>query len=155
MLKTLLFILIIFSALEIKAQCDDKFHTTSAQVFVQSGGGAGIEVGAWPSGSSKFGVFGGFMGTTKSEVFYSPSLNKTIKNSYIVPILYLKTQIKLHRFAHITASSGLMDLTKFYSSAGFRFSVPIDRGKRATTILEPQLTTMGFRTSFGIAMAFE
>lgn len=136
------------------AQCDAAY-TPTAHVFASTAKGAGIEGGVWPTGSNVFGLFGGMMMTSLDRTYYDEALKKNVTSSIAIPVMYAKGQLKLHRFAHLTTAIGLMDLTDLYTAAGMRISIPIDRGRYATVLLEPQATTLGFRTNFGIAIAFE
>lgn len=136
-----------------QSQCCPK-RTLSVHGFYQTNKTAGIEAGMWPVNTT-FGLFGGAMVNIVEIKEYDSFQKKDVYYNYISPIVYIKGQTRLHRFAHITASTGLIDLNKLYTSAGFRFSIPIDRGKRATTVIEPQITTLGFRTSLGIAYSLE
>jgi hypothetical protein len=116
--------------------------------------GVGIEGGMWPAEKGRFGIFGGMLFVTGTETYYNEILKTDLQRGYMDPIFYVRGQISLHRFVHITSALGLRDLSKPYTSAGLRMSFPIDRGKSATFLLEPQLTSMGYKVAAGIAVAF-
>lgn len=106
--------------------------------------GYGVEAGRWPSTDGKLGFFGGMAFTNNQS-----SSDKDI-------VFYGKGQFRSSKYVHIVASIGIADLSKLYSGIGLRLAYPFLLKKfPVSVVLEPQLTSLGYKTSAGAVFVLD
>lgn len=106
--------------------------------------GYGVEGGRWPTADGKLGFFGGVAFTNNQS-----SSDKDM-------IFYGKGQFRSSKYVHIVASIGIADLTKLYSGIGLRLAYPFLLKKfPVSVVLEPQLTSLGYKTSAGVVFVLD
>lgn len=100
--------------------------------------GFGAEVGRWPSADGKFGFFGG--------VAFANNQSSSDKDM----IFYGRGQYRSSKYVHVVASIGIADLNKLYSGIGLRLAYPFLIKKfPVSVLLQPELTSLGYKTSAG------
>ena len=154
MKQLFLFVFFVTSSYFLKAQCSpENTFSTIHGYYVNNG--VGIEAGLWPIDKKPFGVFGGMLFLVSDQELYNPITRQQQKSSTLDNIFYARGQFRINRFTHITGLLGLNNLDNLYSSFGMRFSAPINTGRYAAFILEPQATNQGFKVSLGFAISLE
>lgn len=138
--KLIVFILLATVALAHSANAQSKNLSAHPYYLTK---GYGVEVGTWPAKDGSFGVFGGVTNTTNGDG------GKDF-------VMYGKAQFRSSKYVHATAAMGLADLNSLYAALGLRLSYPAAIKKQSIAfVLEPQLTSLGFKTSAGAVFTFK
>lgn len=117
--------------------------------------GFGIEAGLWPVENKPFGAFVGMQFSFSSIESYDPVTRSTSKTRSMDPIFYSRIQYRINRFTHITGALGVNGLDRLYSSIGLRFSAPFGSGKALAMVIDPQITSSGYKLGLGFVFALE
>lgn len=130
---------------------------TSAKIFYSTVG-AGMEIGLWPTKQS---ILGGFIGGAfiqGKQSVYDPKYEKTIEKTIFNSVGYVKAQIRVIRYLHLTAAVGFQNKTigsGVYREFGGKLVLPINTGRKVAFYVEPISTNNGFRTNIGFSFGLQ
>lgn len=117
--------------------------------------GFGVEAGIWPVENKPIGAFVGMQFVFTSLESLDPNTRTMTVSKSMDPIFYSRLQYRINRFAHATGALGLSGLDRLYSSVGLRFSAPMGSGKNLAVVVDPQITSLGYRLGFGFVVALD
>lgn len=144
-MKRVLLLLALVSTVKLSYSQCDPYKTFSSVHGYYVNKGLGVEAGIWPVEKRPFGLFVG------SQVF----LNSGTSENQTDIVFYSRGQYRFNRFVHATGALGINGFDKLYSSLGIRFSVPLSSGRRSAIVMDPQITSLGYKLGIGLVFALE